>query len=273
MEIARIFFGLAAALCVPLGLGWQRKRPKLMIGFTLAYGIYAIAPYISEVRAWTALAVAVVTSLGLVGWARVPHTQPGNGSGAPTPGEDSESTPNTQSGDNPSPSPFNPSNWSTGQRAGAAALCVASALALWAAGATTKSLGTEFLSSDKASVFASGLLIAVFGGGLFAQFATNPVRKTIHALTPSPAREAALELMDGSRQIGIVERTLLYAFLAAGQPEAAALVLAAKSLARMHNAEHGKHISEYFLIGTLASVLAAVALSMAARSAVGLPAL
>lgn len=133
------------------------------------------------------------------------------------------------------------------------------------------SLGQELLLSDRAAVFASAALIAVFGGGALAMAATGPVRREILALPDSPERRAAVEFMSAGRAIGLLERGLLFAFLAAGQPEAAALVLAAKSLARVPTSDHGKHASEYFLIGTLASVIASLAMSMAARSAVGLP--
>jgi hypothetical protein len=126
------------------------------------------------------------------------------------------------------------------------------------------------VESDRTAVFASALLISSFGGGAVAEAATQPVRREIEALEPGAERTAAMELMSGGPAIGMLERGLLFTFLAAGQPEAAALVLAAKSLVRVPSAEHGKHASEYFLIGTLASVMAALAMGMAARSAVGL---
>ncbi|WP_125214400.1 hypothetical protein [Streptomyces griseofuscus] len=141
------------------------------------------------------------------------------------------------------------------------------------AGGRATSLLLELLRSDRAAVFISALLVAVFGGGTLAKTATAPVRREIAALEEGPQRSAAMEFMNGGPFIGMLERGLLFAFLAAGQPEAAALVLAAKSLARVPSAEHGKHASEYFLIGTLASVIAALAMSMAARSAVGMPVL
>ncbi|MDO0926244.1 hypothetical protein QQY24_12690 [Streptomyces sp. TG1A-8] len=82
-----------------------------------------------------------------------------------------------------------------------------------------------------------------------------------------------MEFISGGRDIGRLERGPLFAFPATGQPEAAALVLAAKPLARVPSAEQGKYAFEHFLTGTLPSVIAALAMSVVARSAVGLPAL
>ncbi|MET7689953.1 hypothetical protein ABZT06_18560 [Streptomyces sp. NPDC005483] len=159
------------------------------------------------------------------------------------------------------------------RRLGLAAFGTAALVSVWAAGATTASLGVDLLLSDRVAVVSSALLISVFGGGVLARSATVPVRREIDALEDGPARDAAMEFMNGGPIIGLLERGLLFAFLVAGRPEAAALVLAAKSLARVPTAEHGKHASEYFLIGTLASVIAALTMSMAARSAIGLPVL
>ncbi|MFB7509742.1 hypothetical protein, partial [Streptomyces broussonetiae] len=159
------------------------------------------------------------------------------------------------------------------RRLGLAVLAAALLLSAWTAGERTTSLLQKFLESDRAAVIVSAWLIAVFGGGMLAKSATKPVRHEIEALEEGPQRSAAMEFMNGGPTIGRLERGLLFAFLAAGRPEAAALVLAAKSLARVPSAEHGKHASEYFLIGTLASVIAALTMSMAARSAVGLPVL
>ncbi|MFD5033588.1 hypothetical protein ACFWM0_24745 [Streptomyces sp. NPDC058405] len=222
-----------------------------MVLFTAVYGLYSIAPYLDEGKPWLALIAATLVSLGTVMW----HHS------ASTPSAGFSFTFPLTSGT------------ATTKRLGAAALATAVLLSLWVAGTTTKALSTELILSDRATVVFSALLIAVFGGGTLAKAATGPVRQEILGLADGPEKDAAVDLMSGSRNIGLLERGLLFAFLAAGQPDAAALVLAAKSLARVPTADHGKHASEYFLIGTLASVIASLAMSMAARSAVGLPVL
>ncbi|MEU7357274.1 MULTISPECIES: hypothetical protein [Streptomyces] len=252
VETARVFFGLTAALVVPLGLGWQRTRPGPAAVVVLVWSAYTVFPYMDRLRPWIALSAAVLAALGVMLWQRP---------------------------ENPWRSGFPDMRlWTSGalappRRLGMAALAAALLLSGWTVGERSFSLLVELLRSDRTAVFVSALLIAVFGGGTLAKTATEPVRREIEALEEGPQRSAAMEFMNGGSAIGRLERGLLFAFLAAGQPEAAALVLAAKSLARVPSAEHGKHASEYFLIGTLASVIAALAMSMAARSAVGLPVL
>lgn len=149
----------------------------------------------------------------------------------------------------------------------------AALLAAWTGGVKTASLASDLVLSDRAAVQVSALLLAVFGGGALAKAATASVRAEVEAMPEGSEKSKAVEFMGGSRRIGLLERGLLFVFIAAGQPEAAALVLAAKSLARVPTNDHGKHASEYFLIGTLASVIASLAMGMAARAAVGLPVL
>jgi len=252
VETARVFFGLSAAVVVPWGLGWQLSRPWLMVLFTAVYGGYVIGPYGMESKPWAALGAVVLLASSAALWLHSSST-PGLGFSVTLP----------------------PISGTVGmtRRVGVATFGAAAVLSVWAAGGTTVSLGVELLSSDRAAIFFSGLLVAVFGGGTLAKVATGPVRREIDSLPDGTERDAALEFMSGGSNIGVLERGLLFAFLAAGQPEAAALVLAAKSLARVPTSEHGKQASEYFLLGTLASVIASLAMSMAARAAVGLPVL
>ncbi|MFJ8868488.1 hypothetical protein ACIRD6_22320 [Streptomyces sp. NPDC102473] len=153
------------------------------------------------------------------------------------------------------------------------AVALAAVTGVLTAGARASSVGAELLRNDTLTVMLSALLIAVFGGGALVKAATDPVVDEVYSLPTGPKRDAALALIrSGGRSIGLFERGLLFSFLAAGQPEAAALVLAAKALARAP-VDHVNHASKYFLIGTLASVIAALIMSVAARAAVGLPVL
>ncbi|POX48639.1 hypothetical protein C3488_19710 [Streptomyces sp. Ru72] len=252
VETARVFFGLTAALVVPLGMDWHRTRPGPTALVVLAWSAYAVFPYMDRARPWIALCATALVALGAMLWHRPEGTW--------SPGF-------------PDLRPWASGALAARRRFGLGALGAALLLSAWTAGERTWSLLLELLRSDRTAVFVSALLIAVFGGGTLAKAATRPVRREIEALQEGPQRSAAMEFMNGGPAIGRLERGLLFAFLAAGQPEAAALVLAAKSLARVPSAEHGKHASEYFLIGTLASVIAALTMSMAARSAIGLPVL
>lgn len=252
METARVFFGIAAALSLPWGTGWQRTRPWLTVSFVALYGAYTIAPYAHEPKPWSAFGTAVLLAYGSVLLYR----------SAPTPSPGFSITLPLTTGSSPAT-----------KRAGATLLFAAVLLSLWTAGGTTITLGSDLLRSDRAAIFLSALLLAVFGGGSLAKAATAPVCAEVESMPDGPEKTRALDFMSGSKNIGLLERGLLFVFIAAGQPEAAALVLAAKSLARVPTNDHGKHASEYFLIGTLASVIASLAMGMAARSAVGLPVL
>ncbi|MFC3573383.1 hypothetical protein ACFOZ0_08875 [Streptomyces yaanensis] len=250
METARVFFGLAAPVVVSWERRWFTTRPGRSILFTVAYGTYAIAPYVDELKPWAALGVAFLLSLGAILLLRS-HVTPSLGFSITT--------------------PLSMGAVTATKRLGAAAVGLAALAGLRIGWATASKLGTDLLLSDKLAVMSSSLLIAVFGGGTLAQAITAPVVKEIYNLPTGPNRDSAIALLDsGGRSIGLIERGLLFTFLAAGQPEAAALVLAAKALARAP-VDHVNHASKYFLIGTLASVIASMAMSMAARTAVGLP--
>jgi len=66
----------------------------------------------------------------------------------------------------------------------------------------------------------------------------------------------AVELARG-RSIGVLERALTLTLVLLGQYAALGLIIAAKSLARFKALED-REFAEYFLIGTLASLLLAV---------------
>lgn len=67
---------------------------------------------------------------------------------------------------------------------------------------------------------------------------------------------------NAGRYIGWLERALLYGLILLGSPDAAALVVAAKSIARFPSFAEEK-FAEYYLIGTLLSLLIAAATAVA----------
>ncbi len=74
------------------------------------------------------------------------------------------------------------------------------------------------------------------------------------------------------RYIGWLERTLLYGLILAGAPDAAALVIAGKSIARFP--EFSKEdFAEYYLIGSLLSLVIAAGCAIAVRASLGLTSL
>ncbi|MBK9387532.1 MAG: hypothetical protein IPN34_22185 [Planctomycetes bacterium] len=107
-------------------------------------------------------------------------------------------------------------------------------------------------------------LIAVLGIlALLAAPANALIRAILRASGTQIDRSA--KRLRGGRTIGMLERWLIFGFALAGEPTAAALVVSAKSLvrfpelqaARTATAEEGAqeidHVTEYFLLGSLAS--------------------
>lgn len=91
-----------------------------------------------------------------------------------------------------------------------------------------------------------GYLIALLGGHFF----TRTVMKKFH-----PGEDSGVE--GAGALIGFLERALTLTFVLANQYTALGLVLTAKSIAR-HEELKKKDFAEYYLIGTLSSVLFAV---------------
>ncbi|MFF7248817.1 hypothetical protein ACFZBU_33480 [Embleya sp. NPDC008237] len=129
------------------------------------------------------------------------------------------------------------------------------------------------IENDRSISVLSGLLIAVLGCqpviGRVVKPLVDSVESAIGAGTLGPE---VREFFISGNHIGWIERLLLFAFLASSHPEAAALVIAAKSFARAPGiSQGGKLMSEYYLIGTLASVASALVAAVATRLAIGLP--
>ncbi|MBE3574893.1 MAG: DUF3307 domain-containing protein [Firmicutes bacterium] len=121
---------------------------------------------------------------------------------------------------------------------------------------------------------------AVFAAGYLVQYLLQAIPAT------SPAVAASVEeLMGGSasRVIGLLERALVITLVAVDALPAVALVLTAKSIARYPSLREAKglsdgpsgisphdalHFQEYYLVGTLASVLLGILGGLVARLAV-----
>ena len=124
------------------------------------------------------------------------------------------------------------------------------------------------MESDHVALAATGLTAAVFLGGAAVAWILRPFTR---ALEKSEEAERLRGLAYAGRYIGWFERAVLFAFVIGGEPEAAAVALAAKSFARFPTlSEHHRGFAEYFLIGSLASLTIAVAAAAATRAALGI---
>jgi hypothetical protein len=91
-----------------------------------------------------------------------------------------------------------------------------------------------------------GYVITLFGGHFFTRALMKRFR---------PQETSGIE--GAGAVIGFLERALTLTFILVGQYTALGLVLTAKSIAR-HEELKDRHFAEYYLIGTLSSVLFAV---------------
>jgi hypothetical protein len=82
----------------------------------------------------------------------------------------------------------------------------------------------------------------------------STVTRLVLARFTVPAEEGA---PDAGHAIGVLERFIVYVFVLAGHWAAAAHVVAVKSLARWESLKE-RRFAEYYLVGTLTSVLVAV---------------
>lgn len=127
-------------------------------------------------------------------------------------------------------------------------------------------LGFSFVEAVSLDQFVLGVAAA-----LFLLATTNRVvRLVLDAAIPDWA--SGEDTLKGGRVLGPLERLIVGAIVLAGDPAAAAIVIAAKGLLRFPEIREGdgpgpEAITEYFLIGTLTSLLIAALLAVLVASA------
>ncbi len=88
----------------------------------------------------------------------------------------------------------------------------------------------------------AGLVLTTRAGGFVVGFLMEPW-----------AKDAPVGLAGGGRTIGLLERGLIFLLVLTGQPEGIGLLIAAKSVLRFSAVKDDLKVSEYVIIGTLAS--------------------
>ena len=94
-----------------------------------------------------------------------------------------------------------------------------------------------------ALVFACGLIVATLAGGPAVGLLMDPYK----------ANAQSQGLLNAGRTIGLLERTLIFLMVMIGEPTAIGFLIAAKSILRFDTASKDQKVSEYVIIGTLAS--------------------
>jgi Protein of unknown function (DUF3307) len=132
---------------------------------------------------------------------------------------------------------------------------------LWSPGAITTGedsgiLGTGLWSDDvplpvthlpALMILVSGAILATRAGGFAVGLLMAPFAAGL------PAAVMAESLPGAGRVIGLLERGLIFALVMLGQPEGVGLLMAAKSILRFGAVKDDRALSEYVIIGTLAS--------------------
>lgn len=146
-------------------------------------------------------------------------------------------------------------------------------LALWAPGLHAAGLWAGPLPAwlppaavaalPEAMLHGAGFVLATVAGGYGIGKLLAPFLETEPALTEG-------SLKDAGRLIGLLERGVAYLLVVAGQPAGVGFLIAAKSVLRFTTAREDRLISEYVIIGTIASVGWALAVAFAAVALVGL---
>jgi hypothetical protein len=132
---------------------------------------------------------------------------------------------------------------------------------LWAPGAIVTGddsgiLGTGIWSKEtplpvtllpSLMVLATGLILATRAGGFAVGLLMEP-------FAPHLGHDDANQSLPGAgRVIGLLERGLIFALVLFGQPQGVGLLIAAKSILRFGAVKDDRRMSEYVIIGTLAS--------------------
>lgn len=111
----------------------------------------------------------------------------------------------------------------------------------------------------------NGVVASVFVGGLV----TGLILRRFSSVTANRAQA----VLGAGTLLGWLERMLYFSFLLAGQPTAAAFALTAKSAARFPALQRDEEgLAEYYLIGSLSSLVLAVVVALLTRLALGMAA-
>lgn len=120
-------------------------------------------------------------------------------------------------------------------------------------------------------IAAGALLLTLVGGALVGWFLTPFQKQLRKKFRPNSLRPVE-GLKEGGKYIGYLERLLIFVFILTGQFAGVGFLITAKSILRfgeLKDSENRKQ-AEYIIIGTFASFLYAILVSLTARWLLGL---
>lgn len=140
----------------------------------------------------------------------------------------------------------------------AAHMASLAALAIWMPGLWSAGIWADLPHLPALMLIAASLIITVRAGGFAVGFLMEPWA----AATP-------VGLPNGGRVIGALERALVFLLILTGQAGGIGLLIAAKSILRFGTTRDDRAVSEYVIIGTLASFAWAITVATFTMTALG----
>ncbi len=129
----------------------------------------------------------------------------------------------------------------------AAHLATIAALAVWRPDLWANGFWADMTPIPALMLALAGAILATRAGGFAVGFLMAPFAANL------PDKINAESLPGAGRVIGHLERGLIFALVLLGQPEGVGLLIAAKSILRFGAVRDDRALSEYVIIGTLAS--------------------
>lgn len=139
-------------------------------------------------------------------------------------------------------------------------LATIAALALWQPTIWAQGLWANQTALPALMLLAAGAILATRAGGFAVGHLMQPFAAKL------PADVTAESLPGAGRVIGLLERGLIFALILLGQPAGVGLLIAAKSILRFGALKDDRALSEYVIIGTLASFAWAILVGFATLS-------
>ena len=265
MPTVRLAEGLVLAVLLPLCFSRVRRSDRASCALASIYALYIIAPMYERWQAWVAAVLAALCA------PLVRRRMVAASPDAASPAAASTAAAAAESISRPAPQP------SVRERLAAAFRALVRGpyplLVLPAAFGAVALGGTGLwhalwraACNDRLAVTVNGAVAAVLVGGLV----TGLILRRFSSVTSGRAQA----VLGAGTLLGWLERMLYFSFLLAGQPTAAAFALTAKSAARfpaLQREEEG--LAEYYLIGSLSSLVVAAVTALLTRLALGMAAL
>jgi len=120
----------------------------------------------------------------------------------------------------------------------------------------------------KALIIAAGVILLTYPGGALIDLFLKPFQKQLNKKFRPNSLKPVTGLKDGGRIIGYLERLLIFIFIVNGQFAGVGFLVAAKSIFRfgeLKDSENRKQ-AEYIIIGTFASFLLAIVVSLTTQA-------